>query len=67
MAAAPPPQYPAAAPAPQYHTTTVITKEEPSSMRKAIPQLPWPLALACCILNFFLPGIGKFCSFFSSF
>jgi len=39
-------------------TTTTIIKEEPSAMRRAIPQLPVPLAAACCVINFVLPGIG---------
>ena len=28
--------------------------------RKAIPIMPKPLAILCCLFNIFIPGFGKF-------
>jgi len=52
---------------PQPGTTTVIVKEEPSAMRKAIPQMPVWLAVICLILNIFVPGFGTIVAGFCVF
>lgn len=34
---------------------------KPGFFRKAIPIMPKPLAVLCCIFNIFFPGLGIFC------
>ncbi|XP_078488721.1 protein SPEC3-like [Ciona intestinalis] len=52
---------------PQYvtHTTVVNNNNSMGGMRQAIPQLPMPLAIVLCVINFILPGIGTIIAAFS--
>jgi len=69
-----PPQQVIGAPANQQpqmvQTTTVVTtttKKEPSQIRKAIPELPLPLAIVLLVVNCLLPGVGTIIAGFSVF
>jgi hypothetical protein len=34
------------------------TENKPGFFRKAIPVMPKPLAIICCLLNILVPGLG---------
>ena len=38
----------------------VNVKEKHGSFRVAVPCMPLPMAIICCILNIFTPGFGKY-------
>jgi len=37
----------------------IEVREKHGPLYKAIPKMPIPLAIFCCLLNIFLPGIGE--------
>ena len=37
----------------------VSIDEKHGPLRNAIPCMPMPLAVLCCVLNIFIPGLGK--------
>ena len=45
---------------PEYKGYTIIKVEEKHGpLHNAIPCMPLPIAIICCIINIFFPGIGK--------
>ena len=45
---------------PEYKGYTIIKVEEKHGpLHNAIPCMPLPIAIICCIINIFVPGIGK--------
>ncbi|ELT93042.1 hypothetical protein CAPTEDRAFT_105621 [Capitella teleta] len=45
----------------------VKIEEKHGPLHRAIPVMPLPLAIVCCLLNLFLPGVGTLISSFSVF
>ncbi|XP_039260046.2 protein stum homolog [Styela clava] len=46
---------------------TKVNRSTYDDLRGAIPIMPMPLAITCCVLNFFLPGIGTITASFCVF
>ena len=44
----------------------VDVKEKHGSFRAAVPCMPLPMAIICCILNLFTPGLGEYITPFSN-
>ncbi len=38
----------------------VSVREKHGSFRAAVPCMPFPMAVICCLLNIFTPGLGKY-------
>lgn len=51
----------------QHGNVTVTVREKHGSFRAAVPCMPLPIAVVCCILNIIAPGLGTLLSAFTVF